>query len=240
MPTVLITGGASGIGLSCGRHLKTHGWGVVVADSDRSGAERAARELDGRHLVVDVTDAAGMAAALRTDLADAEPLAGVVTSAGLTRTGEVSELSVEDWRTVLDVDLTGTFVTCQTVLPHLTPGASIVTIASVAALRPMRGRAAYCAAKAGVVALTEVLAAEWAERGIRVNAVAPGWVDTPFLQDAARRGIVDLEELSSRAPLGGLTTVTDVAEAVGFLLSTEARFVTGHTMVVDGGWTRLH
>ncbi|TDE09867.1 SDR family NAD(P)-dependent oxidoreductase [Jiangella asiatica] len=235
MRTLVVTGGAKGIGFGVAERFAGEGWHVVVADSDPQASADAAEKLGAEAAVVDVTDRAGLvdacrAAALRTGGIDA-----LVTSAGITRIGPSAELAEDDWRAVVDVDLTGTFLSCQAAAPHLRDGSAVVTIASTAAFRGMPGRAAYCAAKAGVVALTRCLAAEWAPR-VRVNSVAPGWVDTPFLRDAARRGHVDLDELAARPPMKRLSDVTDVVGAVRFLVSDEAGFVTGQTLTVDGGW----
>ena len=235
--TLVVTGGARGIGRGIARAFRDRGWAVVIADADAGAAQAAATDLGAGHAVVDVTDPDRLRAALAGVAERYGGIDALVTCAGITRIGESGLLPAADWRAVIDVDLSGTFYACQAAYPHLPDGAAVVTIASVAAFRGMARRAAYCAAKAGVVALTRCLATEWAARGIRVNSVAPGWVDTPFLRDAARRGDVDLAELSRRPPLGGLTRVADVVAAVAFLVSEESRFVTGQTLVVDGGWT---
>jgi NAD(P)-dependent dehydrogenase (short-subunit alcohol dehydrogenase family) len=235
--TLVVTGGARGIGRGIAETFRGRGWTVVIADADAAAARAAAAELDAECVAVDVTDPDGLRNALAGAAERHGGIDALVTCAGITRIGESGRLPAADWRAVIDVDLSGTFYACQAAYPHLPDGAAVVTIASVAAFRGMARRAAYCAAKAGVVALTRCLATEWAARGIRVNCVAPGWVDTPFLREAVRRGDVDLDELSRRPPLGGLTRVADVVGAVTFLVSEESRFVTGHTMVVDGGWT---
>jgi NAD(P)-dependent dehydrogenase (short-subunit alcohol dehydrogenase family) len=235
--TLVVTGGARGIGRGIAAAFRRRGWAVVVADSDADATLETAAELGAGHTVVDVRDATALRSALDAVAARYGGIDALVTAAGITRIGESAWLAATDWRTVIDVDLSGTFYSCQAAYPHLPDGGAVVTISSVAAYRGIARRAAYCAAKAGVVALTRTLATEWAPRGIRVNGVAPGWVDTPFLREAVRRGDVDLDELARRPPLGGLTAISDVVGAVTFLVSEESRFVTGQTLVVDGGWT---
>jgi NAD(P)-dependent dehydrogenase (short-subunit alcohol dehydrogenase family) len=237
MPVVIVTGGAKGIGLGVAERCAAEGWTAVVADADPDGARAVAERVGGEHVVVDVTDRGALAAACAGVAARHGAIDGLVTCAGLTAIGPSAELPEADWRRVLDVDLTGTFFSCQAAIPHMPAGSAIVTIASIAALRGMAERAAYVAAKAGVVGLTKALAAEWAARGVRVNAVGPGWVDTPFLRDAAAQGHVDLDVLAGRPPMKRLAEVGDIAGTIAFLLGPDAAYMTGQTLYVDGGWT---
>jgi NAD(P)-dependent dehydrogenase (short-subunit alcohol dehydrogenase family) len=236
MSTAVVTGGAKGIGEGVAARLAAKGWRVAIVDSDAAAAEETARRLGTDHAAADVTDPDTLAAVFADVAGRHGRIDALVTSAGITRIGPSGEQSPADWRAVVDVDLSGTFFACQAAYPHLPPGGAIVTVASIAAFRGLARRSAYCAAKAGVVALTRCLAVEWAERGVRVNSVAPGWVDTPFLRAAAERGDVDLDELAGRPPLRGLATVADVTGVIEFLLSTEARVITGQTVCADGGW----
>lgn len=237
MPTAFITGGAKGIGLGVCERLSREGWTVVVADLDvDAGTAVADRLPEVEHRTVDVTDLEDLTEVC-ADVANRHgAIDAVVTCAGITTVGPSATLAAADWRRVVDVDLTGTFLTCQAAIAHMPAGSSIVAIGSIASLRGMPERAAYVAAKAGVVGLTKTLAAEWAARDVRVNAVAPGWVDTPFLQDAATKGYVDLDVLRQRPPLKRLASVNDIAGTITFLLGADAGFITGQTIYVDGGW----
>lgn len=236
MSTLVVTGGAKGIGRGVAEAYAKDGWSVVIADADADAAAATAAELGAAHVVVDVTDRAAVVDTFAEVAAGNGGIDALVTCAGITRVGPSAEQPAADWEAVIGIDLTGTFYSCQAAFPHLGDGGAIVTVASIAAFRGMAERAAYCAAKAGVVAITRTLAVEWASRGIRVNAIAPGWVDTPFLRDAAAKGYVDLDELAKRPPMGRIATVAEIVGSVRFLLSGDAGLVTGQTLAVDGGW----
>jgi NAD(P)-dependent dehydrogenase (short-subunit alcohol dehydrogenase family) len=237
VPTLIVTGGAKGIGLGVAERFAAEGWTAVIADADADAARATAERLDGDDVAVDVTDRDGLFAAFAGASERHGPIDALVTCAGITIQGASDDLAADDWRRVVDVDLTGTFFSCQAAVGHMPAGSAIVTIASIAAARGMPGRAAYVAAKAGVVGLTRTLAAEWVGRGVRVNAVAPGWVDTPFLRDAAAKGYVDLDVVAQRPPMKRLAAVDDVVGTIGFLIGPDSGYITGQTIYVDGGWT---
>ena len=236
MSYFVVTGGGSGIGFGVATALSERGESVVIFDADES-ARASASSIGVTFKRVDVTKPEELSAAFQESTDTHGELAGLVNSAGLARSAPASELSTEDWKLVIDVDLSGTFFTSQAAYPHFSSGGSIVNIASIASVRALPGRVAYTAAKFGVVGVTRVLAVEWAERPIRVNAVAPAWTETAFLEDLVARGKVDRSEIEQKIPMKRLASVDDIVKSVLFLLSDESSFVTGQTLFVDGGYT---
>ncbi|MFF0400158.1 SDR family NAD(P)-dependent oxidoreductase [Streptomyces sp. NPDC005248] len=237
MRTVVITGGAKGIGRGVAERLHRDGANAVLVDRDEAAVAAAAKGIGCTHEVANVTDADGLADMFQRVADRYDGIDGLVNSAGLTRTGPTATLPLDDWQQVIDVNLTGTFYSCRLAVEHLVPGASIVNVASIAAVRALPERAAYTATKFGVVGLTRVLAVEWAERQIRVNAVGPTWTKTQLIDDLVDQGKLDESELAAKMPMGRLAEAADIAGAVSFLLSDDARFVTGQTLFVDGGYT---
>jgi len=222
--TVLVSGGASGIGRACCEVLGAEGWRVVAADLHPPEGGFS----------LDVRDEAAWAAAVE----QAGPLDALVNCAGVRTRAAIADMSVTQWREVIDVNLTGTFLGTRELFRHLRadgrPGA-VVNIASVNFQSAVPGQAHYVASKAAVVALTRAAALEGAPGGIRVNAVAPGAIVTPMLeQRLAEPG--QREWLEDRIPLHRLGRPEDPAAAVAWLLSESASYVTGATLAVDGGW----
>ena len=235
MKLAVVTGGAKGIGLGAVRELAGEGWQCVILDADLAG-EQVADELGASFVRADVTRPDELRAAFADVAGRFGPIHGLVNSAGINRTGPSAELAAEDWQRVIDIDLSGTFFACQAAYPHLADGAAIVNLASVFSMKALPGRVAYAAAKHGVVGITRVLAVEWADRPIRVNAVAPSWTDTPLIAAQVAAGTIDLSVLE-HVPFGRLARVEDVTGAIAFLLSDKASFITGQTLYVDGGYT---
>jgi NAD(P)-dependent dehydrogenase (short-subunit alcohol dehydrogenase family) len=228
--TAIVVGGASGIGWASARALAADGYRVVVADLNLEGARNRAAELGSPHTAafVDVGDEHSVATVFtQTGRVDA-----VVSCAGFSTIGLIVDMPVEQFRAVVDVCLTGAFIVAKYAGRHLVEGGSLVSISSLNGRQPGIGMSAYCSAKAGLSMLTQVAALELAPRGIRVNAVAPGFVHTPLTEGAAMvPGVV--EEYVENTPLGRAGAPEDVAEAVLFL--TKAPWLTGEVLDLNGG-----
>lgn len=223
----LVTGGGSGIGLATARRLVDHGYDVTVADLDPT---RAADGLGATALRLDVRDEAAVAAVMPSlDL--------LVNAAGIGSTTSAPETPLAVWEDVFAVNARGTFLCCKHAILSMRErgGGAIVNVASVAALVGLRNRAAYCASKGAVVALTRALAVDHAADRIRVNAVCPGTVDTPWVQRLVAESGESPGELRARQPLGRLGTPEEIADAILFLATSE--FATGTILTVDGGLT---
>ena len=230
----LVTGAGSGIGAAVARRLAADGASVVLADVRRDGIEALAGELggDAEPLLLDVRDEEVVAGAV----GGLDVLANV---AGIGSTQSAPETPLAVWEDVFAVNARGTFLTCKHAIPGMAArgGGAIVNVASVAALVGLRNRAAYCASKGAVVALTRALAVDHVGDGIRVNAVCPGTVDSPWVRRLIEEAGESLDALRARQPLGRLGTPEEIAEAVVYLASDRAAFVTGSVFTIDGGLT---
>jgi 3-oxoacyl-[acyl-carrier protein] reductase len=228
----VVIGGASGIGRAIAHALAAEKYRVTVADRNADGAARVAVELGDPHLsaTVEVTDEESV----RRLFDHPDPLQVVVNTAGFSGFGLITELPVADFRSVLDVCLTGAFLVMKHAAPRLDEGGSLVSLSSLNARQPAVAMSAYCAAKAGLSMLTQVAALELAPRGIRVNAVAPGFVHTPLTEPATQIPGV-LEDYLENTPLGRAGTPEDVAQAVMFLCSPKSSWLTGEVIDLNGG-----
>jgi 3-oxoacyl-[acyl-carrier protein] reductase len=227
----LVTGGSRGIGRAIVAELAAAGAQVVVGY--RSGAEQAhevAAEIGGRAVQADVSDPE-QAARLVAEAGDLDIL---VNNAGLTRDGLIARMSDDDWRTVIDTNLGGVFATCRAAARGMMKRRSgaIVNLSSIVGVHGNPGQTNYAASKAGIIGFTKALARELALRNVRVNAIAPGYIETALtevLSDDVRGALL------AQTPLGRLGVPSDVAGAVRFLCSDEASFITGEVLLVDGG-----
>jgi len=252
----VVTGAGSGLGRAIAHKLAADGFAVAAMDLDETSARETARQIGdagGRAAgyAADVSRAPELDRAVGAAVAALGPLEVMVNNAGiLDGYFDVDEMDEALWRKVIDIDLTGVFLGCKRALREMLPRkrGRIVNMASVAGLNGTGGGAAYIAAKHGVVGLTRQMAVAYAPRGITVNCVCPGAIPTglrqhsqqilgPAVPDMSNRGIaVNDEQLRAVVPAGKRGTVEDVAAAVCFLASDDAAYITGHSLVVDGGW----
>lgn len=241
MKHALITGGGGDIGAAIGERATAAGYRVALLDQDGAKARQRASALDGAiGLPCDVTDAASVCAAFDAAQAHFGAVPDlVVNCAGIGRFKPLIELSLEDFRLVLEVNLVSGFIVGQLAAQRMSARGSgnIVNITSINGITPAPNSGAYAASKAGLAQLTELMAVEWGPLGLRVNAVAPGFIDAglsaPFFANQAVRDI-----RCGAVPTRRLGVAQDIAEAVVFLASDAASYINGHQLVVDGGATR--
>lgn len=231
-PTAVVTGGGNGIGRAISRHLAAAGAEVIVVDIDADAARRAAESIGARALACDVADERSVAElAASIDAVDV-----LVNNAGIWRSSTLDDSTTTEIDDVLGTNVRGTWLVTRALVPKFSPdGGAIVNLASVLAQVGAAGRGIYPASKAAVVALTRQMAAEYADRKVRVNAVGPGLVLTEGT--AGEFGDPGLQEaIGAAMPLGRIGTPDDIAAAVAFLASEAAAYITGQVLYVDGGW----
>lgn len=243
--TVVITGGAKGIGFSTAEAFVRQGAHVALLDMDAAALDAAVAALKA---------AGGQAMAVQASVTDAEAVERafqaveqawgridvLVNNAGVSANKPTLEVTVDEWRRAVDINLTGVFLCAQAAGRRMVPAGSgsIINLASMYGVVAAPDRAAYCATKGAVVLLTETLAVEWGPLGVRVNALAPGYVETDLVRDLAARGRLDPERLKQRTPLRRMAQPAEMADLAVFLASRQAAYITGHTLVADGGWSR--
>ncbi len=241
MTRILITGAGSGIGATTARLLAERGCRVAILDRNGSAASAVAASLGEEKALGaagDVTDPAAVDAMLRTMIARWGGIDGLVNNAGTWDHGQLLDLSLERWRAVFEVNLMAPIAISNAVVPHLARGSSIVNVSSVLGQVAAPGRGPYCVSKSALITLTKMQAIEWAEKGIRVNAIAPGYIMNETTRALAATGSFDPSDINRRTPLGRFGEEQEVAEAIAFLLDRHrAAYVTGHVLEVNGGWT---
>ncbi len=235
----LVTGASRGLGAGIADALKEAGATVAGTSREQGSAEQVAERLDSVPVVMDVSDVASVRAGVDRVASELGRLDILVNNAGLNIPQGIFDVDEASWDAVVDTNLKGTFFAAQAAARHMVAGGEggrIINVASQAGVVGIEERSAYGASKGGAVVLTKVLAIELAQRGITVNAVAPTFIATELtrttLEDPAWR-----ERILSRIPLGRVGEIEEVAAATVYLASPAAALVTGHTLLVDGGWT---
>ncbi len=242
--TVVITGSGGGLGLEMGRRFAAADARVVLTDINAGQGERAAQGLrdlggDARFELLDVRSPDQSNALVNRLVEEFGAVDIWVNNAGVAHKAAAESLAADQWRETIDVMLSGAFYCSQAVSgPMLARGKGvIVNIASVIGCNPIEGRVAYGTAKAGLIMLTEALGIEWARRGVRVVGVAPAVVMTDMVRKGLEEGTATVEAYERRTPMRRLGTPDEVADAVLYLASDEASYITAETLRVDGGWT---
>ncbi len=239
----IITGAAKGIGKAIAIEFVKEGAKVVVADIDFEGAQKTVEELK---------KMGGEAIAVKVNVADPDDVKNMVektvekfgkidiliNNAGIAIQKPALDMTLEEWRRIIDVNLTGVFLCSQAAARVMVKqgGGVIINMASMLGFIAIPKRSAYCASKAGVIGLTKELAVEWAKYGIRVVGVAPGWVATRRVIELTKKGIVNEEVVKMLTPLGRMAKPEEVAKLMVFLASDDASFITGNTVLIDGGY----
>ncbi len=240
----VVTGAASGMGLAISRRLAGRGDAVALLDVAGDVVDDAAGELRANGAkamgaAVDVSNRAAVEDALATVRAEFGPIAIMVTSAGIDRFETFTDITVESWERMIAVNLTGTFHCVQAAVPDMLDAGwgRIVMISSSSAQSGAARMAHYVASKGGVVGLTKALALELAPKGITVNTIPPGFIDTPMTRGAEARGdLPNLDAVIARTPVRRAGTADDIAAACAFLCSDDAGYITGQALNVNGGW----
>lgn len=242
--TVIITGAAQGLGLAMAYRFAKQGCNLVLADLNAVKGEAAALELrnegaEARFAETDVCDKASVLRLVDGTVDRCGRIDVLINNAGLAIIGPSEDITEDEWDKSIDVMQKGVFFGCQAAGKAMMrqQGGVILNISSINASVAFPQRLAYCAAKAAVSAMTRVLALEWAQHGIRVNAVAPGVTETAMLTRAIAEGDVNPDGYLRRIPLGRFGQPREIADACAFLCSDEATYITGEILTVDGGWS---
>lgn len=241
--TIIVTGGSSGIGAACCVELAASGATVIVADRDLPGAQQVAAQITAAGgkayaVAVDVADPASVEAMVRFAIDQTGSLYGLVNNAGIGgQIAPTGEYDLAAWKQVTDINLSGVFYGLRFAIPEMVKagGGAIVNMASILGSVGFAGTVGYVSAKHGVVGMTKNAALEYAAQGVRINAVGPGFIHTPMVDNSLDPAIQEV--LATKHAMGRLGTSEEVAALVVFLLSDRASFITGSYHLVDGGYT---
>jgi NAD(P)-dependent dehydrogenase (short-subunit alcohol dehydrogenase family) len=237
---VFITGGGAGIGAVTGKLLAERGWRVALLDRDGALARKTAAEIgrEARGYAGDVTDIATVEAALDDMVKAWGGIDDLINNAGTWDHDPLLDLTKARWQRVLDVNLLAPFEISNAAVRRMGKGGAIVNLSSVLGQVSAPTRGPYCVSKSALISLTKMQAIEWAERGIRVNAIAPGYIMNPTTMNLAASGSYDPSAIHKRTPMGRMGSEEEIAEGIAFLLTpSQASYITGHTLEVNGGWT---
>ncbi len=235
----IVTGGGRGIGRGMAAGLTRHGAQVVLVGRTRETLAEAAAAIGGDPDIqtADVSKEADVIALRDAVLARFGRIDVLVNNAGVNAIFKgIERTSLEEWRTIIDVNLTGVFLCCKYLGGAMGTGGSVINVSSVAGHAGLLRSVPYCASKGGVEMLTKALALDWAAKGVRVNTLAPGWVDTDLTHGLLEHDVHG-QRLKARTPMGRFAAPDDMAGGVVFLASDASSFMTGQSLLIDGGWT---
>jgi NAD(P)-dependent dehydrogenase (short-subunit alcohol dehydrogenase family) len=235
----VVTGAGRGIGRGMAEGLARHGAFVVLAGRTEATLKEAAAAIGERAMVqtADVSIEDDVVALRAATVARFGAIDVLVNNAGVDPIFKgIERTSLDEWRHIIDINLTGTFLCCKHIGGALRQGGSVINVSSVAGHVGLLRSVPYCASKGGIELLTKALALDWASRGVRVNTLAPGWVDTDLTHELLNHEVHG-QRLLSGTPLGRFAVPTDMAGGVVFLASDASAFMTGQSLVIDGGWT---
>ena len=232
----IVTGGSKGIGYSIAERFTNEGAKVIICSRTESELSESAIKIGCESYKLDVSDSKSVKLMAKWFSKKHGKLDILVNNAGLLRPGKITKTTEEDWDLQINVNLKGPFLMSNNFLPHMNDGGSILNISSTVGLRAMRGAAAYCASKGGVVNLTRAMALDLAGK-IRVNCICPAVVDTPMVDERVQAGNISREVLDSVQPIGRMGKPEEIAAMALHLCGPEAEWTTGSIITVDGGQT---